>query len=185
MRPAISRQLLATPRADWHAAAFRGVPAPLRKLEAIVVHHAPRFAAWSAAEGRRAALEIQRLHQDCEGRGWDDIGYHYLVDLDGRILEGRQGEVSGVLGLSVGAHCYGHNLETLGVVVLGCFDVQDPRCQDRVPVPVINALSRIRAQVCALLDRELPLVGHKDFRATSRCPGQRLTDALADLRTAA
>ena len=51
------------------------------------------------------------------GRGWSDIGYHYVVYLDGTIHEGRNVNISG-------AHCTGHNANSIGVVYVGGLDAK-------------------------------------------------------------
>ena len=49
------------------------------------------------------------------GRGWSDIGYHYVVTLDGKIKGGRDVNISG-------AHCSGHNAYSIGVCYVGGLD---------------------------------------------------------------
>ncbi len=46
--------------------------------------------------------------------GWGDIGYHYLVDKEGVIYEGRAGGDS-----VIGAHAYCANTGTIGVALIG------------------------------------------------------------------
>ena len=46
--------------------------------------------------------------------GWADVGYHYLVDKDGTIYEGRNIAIRG-------AHTQGHNTGSAGVCLLGDF----------------------------------------------------------------
>lgn len=48
-------------------------------------------------------------------RGWDDIGYHFFIDKSGRIFKGRGIDV-------IGAHCYGHNKDSVGICVSGLND---------------------------------------------------------------
>lgn len=44
--------------------------------------------------------------------GWKDIGYHYLIYLDGSIHQGRPIDQEG-------SHCYGHNKNTIGICYVG------------------------------------------------------------------
>lgn len=53
--------------------------------------------------------QIRRLHIQ---RGFTDIGYHYVVYLDGSVHEGRPESISG-------AHCQGHNSISIGVCYIG------------------------------------------------------------------
>lgn len=45
-------------------------------------------------------------------KGWKDIGYHYFIGFDGRLERGRDRE-------AVGAHCEGHNTESIGICLAG------------------------------------------------------------------
>ena len=50
--------------------------------------------------GRRVTLHDVRSWHVVE-RGWDDVGYHYLVRLDGEVVAGRPVNF-------MGAHAVGH-----------------------------------------------------------------------------
>ncbi|WP_416234764.1 peptidoglycan recognition family protein [Paucibacter sp. PLA-PC-4] len=121
------------------------------------------------------------MHQDINGRCWSDIGYHYLIDLRGRLIEGRQGDPRGRMGLAVGAHCYGYNSKTVGIGILGCFDVDDNRSQASVPLAVLETLGRLRDHVSWHAGRTVPLLGHAELNGSTRCPGKLVADALRSL----
>lgn len=53
--------------------------------------------------------EIRRWHKE---RGWDDVGYHFIVRRDGEIEVGRTLDVPG-------AHCAGHNADSVGTCLVG------------------------------------------------------------------
>jgi len=95
---------------------------------------------------------IQNFHQNT--RGWNDIGYHYVIMPSGRIYEGRGYGV-------VGAHCPGHNSEP-SVSFAGSYD-------DHAPTPAaIETLGWLRAYLKAGGYK-----GHRDGFSTS-CPGNAL-----------
>jgi len=50
-------------------------------------------------------------------RGWDKIGYHFIVRRTGVLETGRL--CSAPHAFEVGAHCSGHNLESIGVCYIG------------------------------------------------------------------
>ena len=56
---------------------------------------------------------IQRNHQ--QQRGWDDVGYNFLIggsDVRAEIYEGRGFDV-------VGAHAVGYNSRSVGIALIG------------------------------------------------------------------
>lgn len=67
-----------------------------------------------------SADEIRKWHK---ARGFKDIGYHYVIHLDGRVENGRNIE-------AVGTHCEGHNANSIGVVYVGGLskDGKTPKC---------------------------------------------------------
>lgn len=60
------------------------------------------------------AAEIRRWHQ---AKGWQDIGYHWVIKRDGTLEIGRPAE-------QTGAHVYGHNPGNLGICLIGGCDKQ-------------------------------------------------------------
>lgn len=76
-----------------------------RKVTGLVVHCSAN------AEGVDiGAKEIRRCH--IEERGWVDIGYHFVVRIDGTIEPGRDLN-------KAGAHVSGHNATTIGICYVG------------------------------------------------------------------
>jgi N-acetylmuramoyl-L-alanine amidase len=59
-----------------------------------------------------AHINVDTIRQWHEARGWDDIGYHYVIYLDGTIHKGRDLDI-------VGAHCRGNNKDSIGVCYIG------------------------------------------------------------------
>lgn len=56
------------------------------------------------------ADRIRTIH--IRERNFADIGYHYVIHADGRIVRGRSCD-------TVGAHCFGQNTESLGICLIG------------------------------------------------------------------
>lgn len=76
----------------------------MRKIDDIIIH------CTATAEGRDVSVaDIRRWHK---ARGFVDVGYHYVVYLDGSVHEGRPLA-------QVGAHCRGHNAHSVGVCYVG------------------------------------------------------------------
>ena len=125
----------------------------MRKINEIIVHCS------ATAEGKDfGAADIDRWHR---AQGWDCIGYHYVVKLDGTVQEGRPIE-------RMGAHCKGHNANSIGICYIGGLTADGKEPKD----------TRTAAQKAALLSliRRLKsnftgakVYGHKDF-ARKACP---------------
>ena len=125
----------------------------MRKINEIIVHCS------ATAEFRDfGAADIDRWHK---AQGWDCIGYHYVVKLDGTVQEGRPVE-------RMGAHCKGHNANSIGVCYIGGLTADGKTPKD----------TRTAAQKAALLSliRRLKsnypgakVYGHRDF-AKKACP---------------
>jgi len=83
----------------------------MRHIDTIIVHcTATRPNWWQGKSAQQKTDEVRRWH--VEDRGWSDIGYHYLIDRDGTVTEGRS------LGRT-GAHAKGHNTGSVGISLFG------------------------------------------------------------------
>lgn len=108
------------PRGSWGARAAKGVHygATIKKA---VVHHTVSGNGYSQGQVPGIIRGIQAYHQD--GRGWDDIGYNFVVDRFGGIWEGRQGGIDRPV---IGAHASGFNTNTVGISILGDYSGSQP-----------------------------------------------------------
>ncbi|MDX3243572.1 peptidoglycan recognition protein [Streptomyces sp. ME18-1-4] len=189
------------PRAAWLDDLARHAQPPPRyddKVVAVFVHHTDSPNGYDCADAPRI---IRSLYTgQTAARGWDDIGYNFLVDRCGTIYEGRAGGVDRPV---TGAHTQGFNHRTAGIAALGTFTSTVP-----VPQPMVdaiaaltawklglsgidprvkvrltssNSLSRYRAGTTAALPA---LAGHNDGYMTS-CPGRALTARLPEIRETA
>ena len=76
----------------------------MRKITKIIVHCS------ATPEGRAVTVEdMDKWHRE---RGFDSIGYHFIIYLDGSIHLGRPIE-------RPGAHCIGQNITSIGVCYIG------------------------------------------------------------------
>jgi len=131
----------------------------MRKISKIYVHH-------SALPRSKSLPEIRELHL---ARGFKDIGYHFIIDGEGRILEGRQLEEEG-------AHVKGDNVDSIGICVCGNFEEEQPFPSQ------IEALEKLISSLCERFER-LQILGHRDYpEADTLCPGHYLYQLLPELR---
>ncbi|NXP55552.1 PGRP2 amidase, partial [Heliornis fulica] len=152
------------PRCMWGARPYRGAPRWLTlPLGSVYIHHTfiPSVPCRSFAACARAMRSMQRFHQDT--RGWDDIGYSFVVGSDGYLYQGRGWHW-------VGAHTKGYNSKGFGVGYVGDFSTI-------LPDPDAIALVRDELLPCAVktgrLHRNYTLRGHRQMGHTD-CPGNSL-----------
>jgi len=186
-------------RRAWDRGDGPGFPPGYGSVQLAFVHHTDSPNGYSPAQVPAMIRSIYLYHRYV--RGWNDIGYNFLIDASGRIWEGRAGGVD----LPVaGAHAGGYNLESTGVALLGTFAVTLPSA------PAQSALTRLlawklslhgipsRGKVTVEVDPgsagytpfspgqqvSLPRVaGHRDG-CTTDCPGSDLYRRLRTIRPA-
>ena len=97
-----------------------------------------------------------------KARGWSDIGYHYVVYRDGRIMPGRP------VG-QIGAHCEGHNTGTIGCSYIGGLSADGKTAKDtRTPAQRASMLWLTRHLIAK--HRGIKRVtGHNQYAAKA-CP---------------
>jgi N-acetyl-anhydromuramyl-L-alanine amidase AmpD len=76
----------------------------MREINMIVIHCSA-----TQAEQNIGAAKIKEWHLD---RGFNDIGYHYVIKRDGMVERGRSDE-------TIGAHVQGFNAKSIGVCMVG------------------------------------------------------------------
>src|SRR6516165_9679174 len=80
------------------------------------VHHTENPNGYAAGEVPAMLRAIFAFHRYV--RGWNDIGYNFVIDAFGRIWEARAGGIDAPV---VGAQAGGYNMVSTGVAVLGSF----------------------------------------------------------------
>lgn len=96
------------------------------------------------------AATIKKWHL---AQGWKDIGYHFVIRLDGTIEIGRPENV-------VGSHVAGFNTGSIGIVYVGGLDAQGKGKDTRT-----DAQKASMAKLCKDLDRAYAhprFLGHRD-----------------------
>ena len=86
------------------------------EVDLAVVHHTESANEYTAEQSAGIVLAITKFHRDT--RGWNDVGYNFLVDRFGTIFEGRAGGVDLPV---IGAHAQGFNSISTGISIIGSF----------------------------------------------------------------
>ena len=124
-----------------------------RKISKIIVHCS------ATSEGKDFTVQdIDRWHRQ---RGFDCIGYHYVIYRDGTVHEGR--DVN-----RVGAHCSGYNKESIGVCYIGGLATDGKTPKDTRTDKQKSAMWTLLRQLITLYP-DAEIYGHRDFAAKA-CP---------------
>ncbi len=118
----------------------------MRFIKHIVIHCTATIESISYT-----AKDINRWHKK---RGWNGIGYHFVIGLDGTIEKGRPL-------YKVGAHVKGYNKESIGIVYVGGLD--------KNKIPKDTRTARQKTAILKLLNKlkqkypNADILGHRDF----------------------
>ena len=125
----------------------------MRKITEIIIHCS------ATREGvYYDEVDIDRWHRNL---GWKEIGYHYVVLLNGQIERGRAEK-------DYGAHCYGHNENSIGICYIGGLDNKLEAKDTRTPlqkIALITLLKKLKEDY-----PEAKILGHRDTGAQKECP---------------
>lgn len=129
----------------------------MRHIDTLVIHCS------ATPEGRAVSVDtIRKWHM--EDRGFNDIGYHFVVGLDGAVWRGRP--VS-----QVGAHVYGHNKTSIGICYVGGVTNDGRLAPKDTRTPEQKAALQ---GLLTSLSLEYPIkriLGHRDFAGVAKaCP---------------
>ena len=124
----------------------------MRKIDKIIIH-------CSATPEARAVTvqEIEKWHRE---KGYNGIGYHYIIGLNGEIWKGRDINI-------VGAHTVGQNANSIGISYVGGVDKSMKARDTRTAAQKIALLNLVKE-----LKKQFPnatIHGHSEF-ANKACP---------------
>tara|TARA_R100001460_G_scaffold101352_2_gene145283 strand:- start:338 stop:868 length:531 start_codon:yes stop_codon:yes gene_type:complete len=129
----------------------------MRKINKLIIHCS------ATREGEDIdAATIKRWHLR---RGWKDIGYHFIIRLDGTIELGRMIDV-------VGSHTKGENTNSIGICYIGGvenfrtdgeYKAKDTRTEKQKE-SIITLLRALK-----LIYKDASIHGHSEY-ANKACP---------------
>ena len=85
-------------------------------VKVVFVHHTDTTNDYACSQSPAIVRSLYAYH--VLSRGWNDIGYNFLVDKCGTLFEGRYGGTNRAV---VGAQTYGFNTDTTGVAIIGTY----------------------------------------------------------------
>lgn len=127
----------------------------MRKIKEIIIHCSATPPSMDIG-----AKEIRDWHVNFNG--WSDIGYHDIIRRNGRIEEGRP--------LSrIGAHCKGHNRNSIGICLVGGTRETRPKVpENNFTVEQFKSLQRLLGAYSVQYP-DAKIYGHNEF-SSKACP---------------
>jgi hypothetical protein len=141
-----------------------------RRIDHIVVHCSGTSPGWNIG-----AEEIRALHgsspnltvpwdgSTLPGKGWADIGYHWVIRRDGRLEPGRNPKIAG-------AHAKGYNSHSIGVCLVGGVDAPGGRADANFSIAQYGALEELLREL-TWQHKNAEVLGHRDLPDVAKaCP---------------
>lgn len=117
----------------------------VKKMDKLIIHCS------ATPNGRpHEAAELHKWHLD---RGWDGIGYHWVITVDGKLQAGRPE-------YWIGSHARGHNSRSIGVCMIGTDEFSDEQWS-----VLKNLIHKKMIQY-----KGIEVIGHNEVSKKS-CPG--------------
>lgn len=124
----------------------------MRKIDKIILHCA------ATKEGQHFTVEdIDRWHKQ---RGFNKIGYHFVIYLDGSVHKGR--DIA-----EIGAHCLGQNANSIGICYIGGLDANGKPKDTRTDAQ--KAALKTLVDDLSVKYPSATIHGHNEF-ANKACP---------------
>lgn len=104
--------------------------------------------------------EIDVWHRQ---KGWDGIGYHYVIRRNGSLEYGRAED-------KAGAHCVGHNKDSIGICLIG--GIKDGTKDEPVNDYTTAQWDTLKKLVSDLKGKypDVNIIGHCDYEPKKTCP---------------
>ena len=130
----------------------------LDKINKIVVHH-------SAANNQTA---YNYAHWHVNGRGWPALGYHYVIEDNGDIVQGNALD-------TISYHTSGQNTSGIGICLSGDFTNRQPTQAQK------ESLIELVTYLRSVFEQPLEIYGHRDFKATG-CPSDNVYNFIQPMK---
>ncbi len=134
------------------------------KIRYLIIHHS------ATARDTTTFEAVKKYHIS---KGWGDIGYHFFITPNGKVMAGRSEN-------SIGAHCQADsmNFKSLGICLPGNFMTE---------VPTVEQLSSLLDLIKRLMSKyNIPkenVLGHREVSgASTACPGDSLQKWVSTFR---
>lgn len=135
-----------------------------RNINELIVHCS------ATPEGKSFTTDdIKKWHL---ARGFSDIGYHYVIYLDGSVHAGRPTD-------KIGAHCTNHNSHSIGICYIGGVAKDGKTPKDTRTEAQKKSLIKLLKDLLVLYPKA-SIHGHRDF-ANKACPSFDATKEYSNI----
>lgn len=135
-----------------------------RNINELIVHCS------ATPEGKSFTTDdIKKWHL---ARGFSDIGYHYVIYLDGSVHAGRPID-------KIGAHCTNHNSHSIGICYIGGVAKDGKTPKDTRTEAQKKSLIKLLKDLLVLYPKA-SIHGHRDF-ANKACPSFDATKEYSNI----
>jgi len=136
----------------------------VRDIKRIILH--------CTATKEGAHVDVDTITKWHKARKFSDIGYHYVIYLDGSINQGRPVYTQG-------AHTRSNNKDSVGIAYVGGLD-NNGKTKDTMNVKQEIAFVRI-VDCLRILLGDLTIHGHNEF-SNKTCPNFNVQDKFSFLK---
>lgn len=146
-------------REEWNA--LDAKPFNSQVPERITIHHEGTV---FDPEKRTAATSLKNIQSwgMGEARNWSDIPYHFIIDFEGNVFEGRNPFTTGETAT---------DYDPSGHLLISCFGNFE---EQFLTEKQFNSLVNLISEMCLRFDIAPETIkGHKDY-TTTLCPGKNL-----------
>ena len=146
--------------AQWGGTPAEPSAARRHRIDRITLHH-QGLAFPRGKDPQKYLRDLQSWSRNT--RGWIDVPYHYVIDLDGNTYEGRDINFAGDTNTNYDPA--GHAL----IEVVGNFEDVEPNAAQ------LEAISNLMALLATRYDVSVDNIrGHRDVATGTECPGKNL-----------
>lgn len=136
----------------------------MRKIDEIIIHCSA-----TREDDDIDAATIREWHLQ---KGWRDIGYHYIVRLDGEVELGRPLD-------EIGAHVKSRNKTTVGICYIGGVD-EDLKPKDTMTNQQETSVRDLIMALRFVFNANLKISGHNEY-ANKACPSFNVQEKFSDI----
>jgi len=127
----------------------------MRKIDKIIIH--------CSGTPELKDFDVEDIRDwHVNGNSWSDVGYHFIIKLDGTIQDGRPIK-------NIGAHVKGKNRSSIGVCYIGGMNRDMTNWKDTRTEKQKESLLELINDLKERFPNTL-VYGHKDFTNKKLCP---------------